>query len=447
MSTSRKLIYGPDAGSKHRSAVIHFTFLILLSLVTTFFFQSDSRFQQASPDIMENARFENGGAGWSGNGKVTIDIAVTPAVVRFEANPNGMSLLTRNIGAVSGWRQLRFQGEFRSDGIQQNEKPWQAGGLIVRSFDKHGQRIRYWPYHLLHISGEQSWQTLVATFPIGDEIERLRLYIFNAGIDGSMEMRSLRVDALSERSWSLILKQILVGSWILFALRLLVVTVRASFFHDRYRWELRAAAALSIMILTGALMPVPQLRSGLEVVDAGLGHAWQNVAPSIIVTDLAKTVDDEANKSASPNDAAGSDDMSNAEQTPKNGDQQDPEDTPHITEADSEEAPPPPPTIGIKHVIDHGWAGFDAQQIGHMLSYMGLGFCLISLIFINGYLVAGATLLAAIASTEILQQFLITRSVEISDLTINTIGLALGASIWIFWRLTQRYITKAAGTL
>lgn len=454
--TEKQASGAPGAGDRRhepgaRAGATYIVIFAVLAGLTTVFYQLGGRYAVTDTDILLNADFEEGDWGWFGGGEAYVLLDEATPVVRLEPVSDGISLIGRRMGRAGRWDQLRFSADFRAKGLIPDGPAWRAGGLIVRSYDDDGRRIRSWPYHLLRIAGDQDWQRLSADLPVGAIVERLAIYVFHAGVDGVLEMRGLRVDGLAERPWSMMTKQILVGAWLLFGLRLLLLALMPPHGVCRYpwgRWRLAATAGLAVAILVGAMLPVPELRSGVGAVDHNLGQAWRNLVPEpdpasdlaamdsadgVLITEAPA---DPSAEAPSPSEDGASDESPPAAA----GDAPATTAATDATEGSASVLPAvdtAPATIGLIAFARSGAFGLSAQQVGHLFCFIGLGFCL-SVLFPAGRLVAGASFLAATASTEIMQQFLITRSVDWADALFNAIGLATGLTLWLAWQALRR---------
>ena len=235
-------------GSRAAAAVV----LCALTAALQF---SDLRYQTSRSSLVSGMFAPNWGVSRHGIGLMREDLSMA-LITRNSGQP--APFMVRDVPNFRGADAVRIGIEGRSSGVVSGSEFWQAARVLLWSYDRTGQRLRYLPYEVLRLDGTKDWQAGRLTVPVVDAVNAMRIVVVQAGETGTMLVRGITVDALAEREFYRIARYTLIGLWIVAGLWGAYPLVR--------RWSRArvAAAALLVATLGGALAPQPFMSNTLQ---------------------------------------------------------------------------------------------------------------------------------------------------------------------------------------
>jgi hypothetical protein len=239
------------AGSRAAAAVV----LCALTAALQF---SDLRYQTSRSSLVSGMFAPNWGVSRNGIGLVRDDLSIA-LVTRGPGQP--APFMVRDVPNFRGADAVRIGIEGRSSGVVAGREFWQAARVLLWSYDGTGRRLRYLPYEVLRLDGTSDWQAGRLIVPVVDAVSAMRIVIVQAGEAGTMLVRGITVDALTEREFYRMARYVLIGLWVLAGLWATYPLVL------RLNRARLAAMALLVATLAGALAPQPFMSNTLR--DAG----------------------------------------------------------------------------------------------------------------------------------------------------------------------------------
>jgi len=348
--------------------------------------------------ILPNLDFSQATTHWqAATGSARLIPGAPPIAVLDTPPEGGVSYISQLLMEPRRFSHLRFAFDARFRNAGTGSRRNLPGGLVVRSFDERGQRIRYWPYRVVSLEGDSDWRHFDTVLPTGPEIRAMRLYFYVSGKDAHLELRNLEVDGAAAAPWyrasrlALIAMWAAIGAWCSWPLLRRV----------RHKLSAKVSVVLGATIIFGTLLPQPWLAAAVRATDMIAYHLDAKVEAWLAAPETVR-------------------------ETPKK--------SPAVTEA----APPPqpaivapPPTVGMVALMDETMWGLDSQQIAHFVLFLLFSASLF-VVFRDDrpwpWIALTLLLLAGVA--EYLQVFLITRSVDIVDGGLNLAGAVAGGAVF-----------------
>jgi hypothetical protein len=231
---------------------------VVLCALTAALQFSDIRYQTSRSSLVPGMFAPTWGVSRAGVGLVRDDLSMA-LVTRGAGQP--VPFMVRDVPNFRGADAVRIGIEGRASGVVAGPEFWQAARVLLWSYDGTGQRLRYLPYEVLRLDGTGDWQAGRLIVPVVDAVNVMRIVIVQAGEAGTMLVRGITVDALTEREFYRIARYALIGLWVVVGLWGAYPLVR--------RWSRAriAVAALLVATLGGALAPQPFMSNTLQ--DAG----------------------------------------------------------------------------------------------------------------------------------------------------------------------------------
>jgi hypothetical protein len=212
------------------------------------------RFEHAGPPLSEP--FRPGLPGWKwleGKGRENNPDA-TGALILSKQNGDPPITVERVLGQLDGVRFLHVQADVKWTEVKQSgEVRWAtARGLIC---GKRPDGTNTWPkdHWLINAYGSSDWHREESVFDLVPDIGEARFALQHLGEQGTLEVRSVEIQVVRQRSWYVPSAALLTGLWVLWA-----------------AWTLAPA-----LPLTFRLRPIRSLLGGTAVIAA----SWFLVFP------------------------------------------------------------------------------------------------------------------------------------------------------------------------
>ncbi len=387
-----------------------------LFLLTTGFLSLESRYHVVSPTVIDNARFEDGFDSWIGTPDNVEMKRTFPRTVRVTANPGGqVPLITQPIRDLNGISHLRVSVDLRTDSVVPGWLFWQRAGVFLYSVSRGNRRIWYWPYEVVLLEGTSDWQRHTATIPVSELAGYMQLFVFNASEGGRIWARNIQVESVAEYPASRIVWWALAIAWVMFS-----VYAAYALLRHKLSWLSVMTCAGAILIVASLMWPQPNL-SILQ--RAALFTAIQ-AAHSTIEIIRGERTDFEAERETA---GAEADSESKAEQ-----DQESAETREQASGNDREQRARPggagraPSPVGAVREMTFGLFNLHATTAAHLFVFAVLAvFARLGFRHHDPTYVLVALVAFALTS-EIIQGFTITRSVELEDGVYNAFGAIIG---------------------
>lgn len=433
-----------------RAALARVGALLLLSALTLSLFAWDGRLRPVARDLLPNLDFSQGGSGWSATPGVTLLPDLGPAVALVTRPQRTLVYLSQDVPEPRRFALLRLSAEVRWENIVARERDWQRAGIILRSFGRGEQRVRFWPYEMFLADGSGDWQRHQRVFPVSEATVKMTLFVYNAGLSGRFLARGVRLDAVAETAVAHLARHALMICW-----GALIASAAFAMFVRAGRWNRWLLLLLGGLILASTLAPQPGLvylvgdsaDRAFTMVDATLARLSPE-PPAVVVghpPPPAVAGEEAAAPPAAPAESAGDrEGLESAAAPPLAGDLSGA--PPAASGAPppavvSAPAPRPSPTAAVRLWLDsvlyegRPILGLDKQSAGHLAAFaLFAGLLAVSIARLGLLPLAGYLLLAA-AGSEVLQSFVISRGVELADLAMNAAGIAAGLSAgWLVRR-------------
>lgn len=365
--------------------------VLALSLATLGLYRCDARYEAAGEPILPNLGFEQGFRHWQGSpagvGLAGGGAEPLAAVLRV-GGPARLPLLTRSLPDPGRFSHVRVAAEIRLEGVRAGPEAWQRGGIILRSLDRRGIRLRHWPERVAAFAGTADWRPYAAVVPVNPDAAAMRLFLYNAGLAGEVRVRRLTLTAASETTWFRVARALLIAAWLVAGLWAAVLLLAP----PGNAWR-RLAAGVGAVILAATLAPQPDLSDALGAAEDGLNR-WLAAFP------------------AGPPEASGGATAGARGEASRAG---------------AGETAPPPAVPAVRFRV-RPLPGLGPEETAHLAAYTVLAL----LLFVGAPGVRRRDLvlylLVAAVAGEVVQSFVVTRSVQWLDGTMNAagVGVALG---------------------
>ena len=385
--------------STHNAKIIA---LLALCVATPVLFFSGFQYQTLVTDLLPNLRFETGLAHWESTPiGIELQDGEPPAAILTVGPGALVPVLMQPLSDPQRFRHVRVGAEVAADEIEPGVQPWERGGIIFYSYAKDGKRLWYWPSEVGTFTGSSDWRRYESVFPVSDDAEVMRLFVYTAGTSGSLSVRDVEMDALDEAVWFIVAEAVAATLWIA-----LVLWTTLPLLHggDRRRERylmLIVGAAIAALLLA----PQPRLNdtvadAGVWAIDFATSLAGRDSTAGTVVPPMATIAGSavEVGKVPPSTDAAR---RQAAEEVrlvlPK-----DPERGSRKTLEVSRDA--------VAHLALHAlFAGLVARAFP-LVPWRSLL----------------ATVLAIAVASEVIQVFTVTRSVQVEDGLLNGVGVLIG---------------------
>ncbi|KRT54722.1 VanZ like family [endosymbiont of Ridgeia piscesae] len=200
-----------------------FVVLLLLCLLTLFFFSRFSAFHGLGPQRLHNPDFHKGLNGWQlqrGSGSIgTLGPQLTISSKRGDSNLG----ISQCFSADALPQQLWLEVEMRVDRVIPGRLDWHHARIDLIGYDAKGRGI-YDGHGFAGSSGSHDWRQLEGLFQLPQQAERVCLEIYLYHSRGSFEVRNLSLRE-AEANWFypplrgvLLLAWVVIGVWLLHSL-------------------------------------------------------------------------------------------------------------------------------------------------------------------------------------------------------------------------------------
>ena len=330
-----------------------------------------------------------------------------------------LPFLVRDVPNFRAGAAVRIRIEARAQDVVPGQRFWQTGRIMLWSYDRHGQRLRYLPYDVMRVDGSGDWERASLVVPVVPAIAGMRIVIVQAGQAGSMAVRGISVDGVAESGPYIAGRGLLIVLWIASAAWVAMPMFR------RLTPMRAVAAVLLVMTFAGALTPQPYLSDALQDMTSTARVVVQPARQAL--TRWFAPMAPEAAKDTQPVAVV----TLNAEAGPPAS----------ATEDAAPLVQPPPSTITLL------LADFSPRlsvKWGHFLAFAALA-AVLPFAFPGArrrQIFAGLLLLGV--SIEMIQSFSITRSPELTDFVRDTMGAVVGLVLAIAWQFRQDLRKRSA---
>jgi hypothetical protein len=253
--------------------------ILLLCFTSLAAFTSSARYETDRSEILPNQSWDSRISHWQRT-QLGVDLIRTdnvPTVVLTVDGGQRFAVLSQRITDPRRFKHIWIRVEAKLEDVLPGAEGWQQAGVMLRSFDRAGQRLWYWPYQVFASTGTSDWRRFDAVIPVGAEVAAMRLFLYHAGISGKLSLRALEIDAVTEAGWfkttrlALIVLWCLAGAWVL---------VPLIFWRVR-DLKGRVCLVLGIAILVAGLTPQPYLRDSVNSVVALLNLPMERGGSSV----------------------------------------------------------------------------------------------------------------------------------------------------------------------
>jgi hypothetical protein len=382
---------------------------------------SDLRYETARSALVPGMFAPNWGVSQRGVAVFRDDPSIA-VLTRSPGQP--LPFLLREVPNFRGAEAVRIRIEARAQDVVPGRFAWQAGRVMLWSYDRSGRRLRYLPYEVARVDGSGDWTRASLVVPVIPAIAGIRVVIVQAGLAGAMAVRSISVDAVKESNAYLAARGVLIALWIAAAAWVVVPMFR------RLTPLRGVAAVLLVLTLAGAFTPQPYLS---DTIDEAAAEARDAVAPVRVA--LTRWLAPAATETAGESQAVAvvtvdTETAPPAAQAP----------------APAQAAPAVPAAPAAPSTITLLLTDFSPRlsvKWGHFLAFAALAAVLpFAFPAARRRQIFGGLLLLGI-SIEMVQSFSITRSPEFSDFLRDTAGAAVGLAFALAWQF-RRYLRKRA---
>lgn len=388
-------------------ARLKLTAVAALCLASLALFSCDTRFTTVESAILPNLEFDQGFRHWLGGpGVVAVVDRGRVHVVLGNTAVTPISLLVRNLPDPQRFSHVRVGVEIRVEDIRPGSEPWQRAGVILRSLDRSGHKLWYWPFEVALLDGTVGWRRYQAVFPVGAEVSVMRLFIYQAGMSGRMAARHITLDAVEETRASKVARMALVFLWLAAGVWILApIAVRHRRHPPAY---LAALAGATILVLV--LTPQPHLANAVKAVAMQVDRIVVSPpggrAPGSLTSATGETAAADEAKALAEVTGVGD------QTTPIRG----------------------PVSLSLAELRGKSLLGFGVEEFGHLAVYTGFAF----IVFLGFPGVRRSHMLVYLLTTgvtaEVLQVFIITRTEHPVDGAMNLVGVLMGSAGFLVWR-------------
>jgi len=380
--------------------------ILLLCSASLAAFTSSARYETDRSEILPNQSWDSRVSHWqrTRHGVDLIRTDSIPTVVLTVGGGQRFAVLSQRIADPRRFKHIRIRVEAKLEDVLLGAEGWQQAGVMLRSFDRAGQRLWYWPYEVFASTGTSDWRRYDAVIPVGAEVAAMRLFLYHAGISGKLSLRALEIDAVSEAGWfkttrlALIVLWCLAGAWVL---------VPLIFWRVR-DLKGRVCLLLGIAILVAGLTPQPYFRDSANAVVALLELPMERSGSSV--------------QTSRSNEGSG------VHKEARESQERWTFPSPTIEPVDTEGSKAP----GVIQNLDLHLAAFAMLGFLAFFAFPNVPWPHLML-----YLLLGAL------ASEVLQVFSITRTAQVQDGVMNFLGIILGG---VTYFLCRRFLRARAKT-
>lgn len=237
-----------------------------LALLTLLFFTQYDGFEPRSENLLGNGDFSQGLSGWRQRGAPDAVRVVDGAPGYAEISnddPSRSVHLWQGVGQPGRFDYVSVEFELWLEDVARGHKPEHQARIILASYDSAGNGLWHHPHIVLVADGSRGWKHYRASFPVGHDVQKMRLNVELNRATGHLRVRDLTFrGAAAQPAW-LAWRGLLIALWAVLGL----ILARNLLSARPGRWAGAIAAVLAVVFLLGTLSPKQiQLSAENEVV-------------------------------------------------------------------------------------------------------------------------------------------------------------------------------------
>lgn len=390
--------------------------IALLAVLTVALFNTAWRFETVARNVLPNLDFSERGRYWQGSSEGVYLNHSSPPVVMLDRGASRQTFLRQSLKLPAGFGFLRIGADIRLPHQVAGPMWWDRAGILIYSIDSRGKRIPFWPSTVALPEASDGWRHYEAVIPVAPSAQRMDLYLFMGARHGVVAIRNLTVNGLENANWFAAARTVLAAGWVAAGLWV-VIPLFAS------QWR-RVTAGLALFVflgtLAGVLAPQPELSQFLYGIRGVIDRSTR--ALSVPVVRQAPAPIPAPDSPAEGPDAADTD----RDTGPRDALQDD------IQTGTS---------ARIIGAMPQALTRDSGAYAAHFSVHAALAFLILLTFRRTPFAVLFGYLLLTGASTEIIQYFVTTRTVNQSDGALNMAGIVSGAFAGLAW-ITMAYRVK-----
>ena len=374
--------------------------VILLSAATLLVYRSDLRFKAVSEVDLPNLDFAEGVAEWFGAGASLVE-GTPRAALLAPAEGVRVPFVARYVPeAATGY--LRVGADIAVQEVEPGRLAWQRAYLLLWSLGPDGERLRHWPHEIARLEGTSEWQRYQGVIPAADAAGKHMLVAYMGAESGEMQVRGFRLETVEERAPFRTLRLVLGILWVATAAWVVGLLLRR-------RWRSLGrllTVACGLAILLGAIVPQPHLSNAVKDVKSEVAALWLQFG--VETTGVADRLAGDDEEDQAPTEAAET-------QRPSERD----------TPALRIKVPFPVPILALA----------PTDKFAHFFA-----FAILTVLALTGFphmrhvVPALAALVLFALVVEVVQNFVVTRETQMTDVTSNAAGIMAGGTLYLFTR-------------
>ncbi len=401
------------------SASVKSCMVAVLGLLTVALFNTDWRYVTVAQDVMHNLNFSEQGRYWQGSSE-GVFLKTNPQIIMLDRGAGRQTFLRQSVVMPVGFGFMRIGADIRVTNQVTGPKWWERAGVLIYSIDEKGKRMPFWPSRIALPEMSDTWRRHEAVIPVAADARRMDLYLFMGAKQGVLAVRNLTVTGQDNAAWFTAVRFILAAAWVMTGLWIVVPLIAS-------RWKhITAALALFIFLgtLAGVMAPQPELSNFLF----GIRNAVDYATRSLPVQEAREAP---AKPPATPGLTV--EDANEEEIANEDGARSAPDSAARGTSARIIDAMP--------RALTRDNGAFTA----HFFVHATLAFLILLTFRQTSFIHLLAYLLLTGVSTEIIQYFVTTRTVNLADGASNTAGIVSGAVLGLAWIVLAHHRPRRAG--
>lgn len=223
--------------------------VILLGVATVWFFNAYPRYRAKGGELLINADFGDGLAGWS---HAEDGIEWRDGEVTLRSSDSARSLqISQAVASLAPGTLLLLACDFKTQDLIGGTQPWEAGRIALFSFNSAGKAIYHRAHTLARQTGSRDWSHVERTFEVGEQVAKLEVTAQLLRSRGEMSVRGFSLRPVVLKAEFKQFRQWLLIAWAPLAIWIAVPFARAAV-ADRVHG---LVLVLAVGILVGVLMP------------------------------------------------------------------------------------------------------------------------------------------------------------------------------------------------
>ena len=396
-----------------RKAVIKAIAAAALCVLTVVLFNTDNRYDTVSDNVLPNLNFSQQSRHWTVAGDGAVVRYSNPPILKIKNSPGRQTRLSQSLKLPLAYEFLRVGADIKPRKIVAGTGWWHRAGLIVYSIDNRGRRMPYWPWQVAMVDGSGDWQRYEAIIPVSTDAIRMDLSIFISAQEGIAEFRNITVGGLERSNWFAVANVALIIAWIMAGLWIV------SPLYLQHRKRISACLALFVFLCTlcSILIPQPELSIFLGSV--------RSLADKTVAIVTAPEAPQKADRKPDSNTPDARKDEAENDEADK--------DVADLSPREKVSPGASQPTARIIAAMPQSMTSDGGAPMAHFAAHTVLAF-LITLVFRQSRPVwLLACMLVMGVATEVIQYFVVTRSVSLTDLEMNAAGILAGFLAALAW--------------